>query len=52
MSPPLPPTIRIAALVGTAAATLWSYRLRARLAGASEADATRVLQDWSRRAWG
>ena len=51
MTPPIPPTLRIAALVGTGAATLWRYRLRARLAGASEADATRVLQAWSRRAW-
>lgn len=47
----LPPALRIAALAGTAAATLWRYRLRARVVGASEAEATRVLQTWSRRAW-
>jgi 1-acyl-sn-glycerol-3-phosphate acyltransferase len=51
VTPPLPPTLRIAALVGTAAATLWRYRGRTRLVGGSESDATRVLQDWSRRAW-
>lgn len=48
----IPAPLRLAALVGTAAATLWRYRLRARLFGASEAEATRVLQRWSRRAWG
>jgi 1-acyl-sn-glycerol-3-phosphate acyltransferase len=47
----LPPAVRTAALVGTAATTLWRYRVRARLVGASEAEASRVLQRWSRRAW-
>jgi 1-acyl-sn-glycerol-3-phosphate acyltransferase len=38
-------------LAGTAATTLWAYRLRARLSGHSEAAATDVLRRWSRRSW-
>ena len=44
--------LRVAALATTAAATLWSYQVRARLSGHSEAAATDVLRRWSRRAWG
>lgn len=48
---PIGSSLRTAALAGTAAATLWGYRVRARFTGRSEAEATRVLQRWSRRAW-
>jgi 1-acyl-sn-glycerol-3-phosphate acyltransferase len=43
--------LALAALVGSAAADLLRHRVRARLGGATVADAASALQRWSRRAW-
>ena len=52
MTPSVLAPLRVAGLAATAAATLWGYRLGARVSGRSEAVATAVLRRWSRRAWG